>query len=123
MMRNRNQLGIALFIAIATFSKLTDAQSVYSVASLKNLCESEDSALRFACESYVRGVVETWMLKDVVGVNPMRYKSNGRYPYCETITKVSGDEWSRIVRDNLDSMKPGFAAGAVMETIHKRLCK
>ncbi len=76
------------------------------------------------CKIYLHGVVETWMLKDVVSVEPYRYSSRGNEPaFCETINKVSENEWLKIVRDNLNTMGPGFAADAVMEALSKKLCK
>ena len=73
---------------------------------------------------YLHGVVETWMLKDLVSVTPSVYASRNHEPvFCEKINKASEDKWLAVVRANLDSMKSGFAASEVMKVLSKRLCK
>jgi hypothetical protein len=76
------------------------------------------------CESYIRGVVETWFIKDVVGLDGPNYQydGRGRPTFCARILKVSSDEWTSIVRKNLRSLKPGFASHEVMRILHEALC-
>ena len=123
-MQSKHALTIICFVIIVVFVKPVQAEGFYSVASLTLLCGNRNPSNDFACKTYIRGVVETWMLKDIVGVNPDRYSSRGNEPtFCETISKVSDDEWLKIIRSNLNSMKPGFAADAVMDALFKQLCK
>ena len=94
--------------------------TIYSDKSLLLLCSSNNAYDRATCDSYIRGVVETWLLKDVVG--PDQYESHEGTTFCDRILKVSVDEWVSIVRRNLKSLKPGFASGEVMRLIHDALC-
>lgn len=123
-MRHKHALSIVCFGIVVALMKPAQAESFYSVASLTLLCGAENPPNDLACTAYLHGVVETWMLKDIVSIEPYRYSSRGRGPtFCETINKVSDNEWLKIVRGNLNSMKPGFAADAVMQVLSKKLCE
>lgn len=64
------------------------------------------------------------MLKDLVAVEPNRYRARAGEPaFCETIIKVSDDEWLRIVRSSLPTMEPGFASPAVSRALSANLCE
>ena len=100
------------------------AESVYSVDSLKILCGTVSVEGDSSCRIYLHGVVETWMLKDLVALKPRRYQARGREPaFCETILKVSDDEWLRIVRSSLPDMEPGIASLAVSKALAANLCE
>jgi len=102
----------------------THAENVYSVASLKMLCNSENPENKTLCKMYLHGVIETWLLNDIDGVEPNRYSSKNNLPtYCDTINKISSDEWIKIVQEELNTMDSGFGASAVMEILSKKLCK
>lgn len=119
--RTIQTLGVFLLTAL---SALANAETYFSVSSLKIICGSETPNFEAVCKAYLHGVVETWMYKDVVGVNPPRYQSRGSHPtFCDTIDKVSDDEWLKIVRINLNSLPPGLATDAVMKTLSNQLCK
>lgn len=122
-MQQKRTLSIACIVIIWVSMNPVCAESIYSGTSLKILCGNEDSDVKLACRTYVHGVVETWMLKDTVSVEPLRFKRRNGPIFCETILKVSADEWLRIVRSDLNSRDAGFAAGAVMNALSKNLCK
>lgn len=88
-MQHKHALSIVCFVIIVAFMKPVQAESFYSVASLTLLCGNENPRDDAACIVYLHGVVETWMLKDVVSVEPYRYSSRGNEPtFCETINKL-----------------------------------
>lgn len=123
MAHRKYLLAISLLAAAASFTKPVRAEAFYSVASLTLLCGSENKRNEEACITYLHGIVETWMLKDVVSIQPYRFQKRGKGPaFCETINKVSNQEWLKIVRSNLNTMEPGFAADAVMTILSKKLC-
>jgi|SRR6056297_3405165 len=124
-MVNSKSLLTSIFLSIGiAFSKPVHGESFYSVASLTLLCSSESHRNEEACIAYLHGIFETWMLKDVVSVDPYRYQNSGRGPtFCETINKVSDQEWLRIVRRSLETMDSGFAADAVMTILSQELCE
>lgn len=110
-------------IALIGSSSHAAANTVYSVESLKALCGNGPVQTE-ACSFYIRGVVESWFVKDIAGVNPVAYKSHNNSPeFCDTIFKVSNSEWTKIVLNDLNNMKPGFASGAVMNALSNQLCK
>ena len=111
-------------LTVVSLVQPVHAESVFSVSSLALLCGDSSSQSEMACRSYLHGVVEAWMLKDLIGVDPYRYSSHkDGTTFCETISNVSANEWIRIVRSNLASMEQGFAADAVMKVLSKSLCK
>ncbi len=113
-----------LAFTLATPAMMSNAAPFFTVASLNVLCGSDDEQTLELCKFYLHGVVETWMFKDLVGVDPMRYQSRGSFPeYCDTIGKVSDDEWVRVIRNELDSMEDTFATDAVMDSLANTLCK
>ena len=97
--------------------------TVYSVDSLQVLCSGnkEDNEL---CGLYIHGVVETWMLNDLESFEPTRYRSRvGQPTFCETIIRVSEEEWVRIIRESLPTMRPGLASVEVQKALAKNLCE
>lgn len=121
-MQHKHALSTACFVMAVAFMKPVQAEDFHSVATLKTICGNPSYDL--ACMSYVHGIVEAWMLKDLVHTAPKRYSSHGNGPtFCETINKVSDREWVAIVRGSMNSMANGFAANAVMETLSKQLCE
>lgn len=121
-MQHKHTLSIVCIFIIVAFMKTAQADGFYSVTSLKTLCGNENPWHDDACKAYLHGVVETWMMKDMVSVEPYRYRAS-KSTFCETINKVSDNEWLKIVRDNLNSMGTGFASDAVMTVLSKQLCK
>jgi hypothetical protein len=84
-------LAISLLVVVATaFTKPVRAERLYSVASLTLVCGSDNLRDEGLCITYLHGVVETWMLNDLVSVEPFRYRSGSLY--CDTISKVSEKE-------------------------------
>lgn len=118
------RISFTLILALLwIFPHNANSATIYSVNSLKFLCSSNGGD-EGACHSYVQGVVETWMLKDMQSFEPTRYQSRDGLPtFCETIIKVSEDEWIRIIRDSLPTMQPGLASPAVQDALAERLCK
>jgi hypothetical protein len=123
MMRAVKEMFCAFIILI--FSVMhARAESFYSVASLTILCGSPDKQLESACGTYIRAVVEAWMAKDVVSVDPYIYSSqNGTPTYCDAIGDATENAWIKVVRIDLRSMQPGFASAAVMHSLSKSYCK
>lgn len=125
-MQLRHALRLACLSLVMAFSQSIKAEIFFSTVSLKILCQSGDPSADLACKTYLHGIVETWMVKDIVSIDnkTYRYVSRGNEPtFCETINKVSENEWLAIVRGNLNSMKPGLATIAVMEALSNKLCK
>ena len=121
---SRYILSIALFFTFTFPMKRVQAESFYSLASLTLLCADVNPSMDFPCTTYVHGVVETWFVKDLAGFDPPQFVSRPNTPiFCDTILKVSDKEWVKIVRDNLNSMRPGFASDAVIDVLHKKLCR
>ncbi len=124
IVKNKRALSLISFVILIAFMQPIQAERFYSVASLTLLCGNKSPSRDAECKVYLHGVVETWMLKDVVSVEPYRYSSRGNEPtFCETINKVSENEWLNIVREKLNTMGPGLAADAVMEVLSAKLCK
>lgn len=114
-MLRSNIIAIAFSLALAL---PTHAQSVYSTKSLKLLCGVDEPDRNHMCKLYLHGVVEAWMLGALV-----HNHKTGSNAYCETIFKVSDDEWLRIVRARLDAMGDGFAAIEVQKALSGKLCR
>ena len=87
-------------------TQATKGESVYSDKSLIIMCANDRHVIW--CGSYIRGVVETWHIKDAVG--PDQYGNGGYLTFCSRILQVSSDEWTSIIRRNLRSVEPGFAS-------------
>lgn len=127
-MQYKSASKIVSFVIIFAISHSVNAGASYSVSSLGLLCRNNNPRENGACIVYLHGVVETWMIKDVVNQSKdserFNYLSNNNSPtYCETINKVSENEWMEIVRNNLNTMEPGFASNAVMKALSDKLCK
>ncbi len=101
------------------------SNSIYSVKSLRMVCgHNHDPALKKTvttmCQAYIRGILETWQLQHEVH---KRLNTNSVLPaYCNTIFKVSDDEWHRIVQEALPSATDGLASILVIQAISTRLC-
>ena len=123
MMRFINRI-IFTFVVLVSFVIHARAENFYSVASLTLMCGSPDSQLESTCGAYIRAVVESWMVKDLVSVDPYKYSSqNGTATYCDAIGYAAESDWVQTVRKDLKGMQPGFASGAVMHSLSKRYCK
>lgn len=120
-MKHRKNLGAAICAVVALGGNSAQAENVYSVASLTLLCG--DPVNHEMCSVYLHGVVEAWMLKDVISADPPKYLQGNGPQFCEAINEASGDKRVLLIRRNLKSMQPGFAADAVMRTLSKDLCR
>jgi len=120
-------LFLSIFLCFSTLgwsSTVAANYAHYSTQSLMAMCTDTSVFADQACKSYIRGVVETWFLKDLRSVDPNGFSSeNGTPVYCETIFKVSDDEWKRIVIKNIDSTERNFASADVMSALFKGLCE
>ena len=123
-MQYKRTLRTVCFLIVFAITPSVNAETFYSVTSLRLLCGNGTPRKDAACKTYLHGVVETWMIKDLVSVDPRRFENRVRnLTFCESIYMASDNEWLEIVRSNLNSMKPGFAADAVMAALAKDLCK
>jgi hypothetical protein len=102
---------------------LAAGTSVYSERSVRILCS--DPKLDASCRAYVLAVVETWMMKDVVGEGAKEgefvYRSSNKNPpFCDRILEYDVNEWVTVVKSN--PLKPGFGVSAIMEVLDKAFC-
>ena len=123
VMKGRAILLLGVLILSAAFSPAVLAEGNYSTASLVLLCADANRTSTLACKTYLRGVVDTWILKDIVSIDPPKYDARNGVTFCEAIIEVSDDEWVRIIRQSLSSMPPLFASDAVMKTLSTKLCQ
>jgi hypothetical protein len=122
-MQYKHTLRTVCFLIALAIAQSVNAEAFYTVSYLRHLCRNRNPGKEAACRTYLHGVVETWMIKDLVSVDPRRFENRvSNLTFCESIYKVSENEWVEIVRSNLNAMKPGFAADAVMQALAKNLC-
>jgi hypothetical protein len=99
-MKSCIRAGLATAITLSTpcagLAQATKGESFYSDKSLLLLCTGDRTNMSRMCETYIRGVVETWFLKDVVGPDGPNYQYDGRGKptFCTRILNVSSDEWT-----------------------------
>lgn len=116
------------FASLLSFSISSQATTLKTVASLIVLCGTKNPSAEVACEFYIQGVIEAWMVKELaMGEMPSEIpKANGKRGlpnFCEAIYSVSDKDLVDTIRSNLSTIQPGTAPYAVMETLSKKYCK
>ena len=99
------------------------ATLLMSAEELKIFCLGEGAGPDLGCKLFIQGVIETWMYRDVISVDPEKFSARN-LAFCANIYHSSEDEWKRIVRAALSSADMRRAASyVVMKSLHDELCK